>query len=344
MRQILSACAYCHERGVVHRDLKPENILFVDTTSDSPLKVIDFGLSDTMQRVRDSAREVKEKRGGVGGAMARLLPAINGKHIIPWYVRRVRMQRAGTPHYMSPEMIRGDYDEKCDLFSVGIIMYQLLSGIHPFYVPGLDNEATVKNKILNLDPSLTGDEWQCVSSQAKDLVKKLINKNPKKRLSAQQALEHPWFQVMQSRRAQPSQLTQSVFEGLRNWQKQNRLKQAVLQLLAKELNETDILELRRKFEALDQKGDGTITIDELKQSMHSAGFRVIESELAAIVDSIDVQQQGFIGYNEFISALLLRRMTLQEEQLREVFNKFDIKKEGRITMETLRAALKGSRY
>ncbi|XP_026193621.1 calcium-dependent protein kinase 15 [Cyclospora cayetanensis] len=86
MRQILSACSYCHERGVVHRDLKPENILFVDASDDSPLKVIDFGLSGTVNRLRETAKEVKERRSGVTAAFAKLFPIIGGKHIIPWYL------------------------------------------------------------------------------------------------------------------------------------------------------------------------------------------------------------------------------------------------------------------
>ncbi|OEH78793.1 calcium-dependent protein kinase CDPK9 [Cyclospora cayetanensis] len=303
MRQILSACSYCHERGVVHRDLKPENILFVDASDDSPLKVIDFGLSGTVNRLRETAKEVKERRSGVTAAFAKLFPIIGGKHIIPWYVRRVRMQRAGTPHYMAPEMIRGQYDEKCDLFSVGIIMFQ-----------------------------------------AKDLLKKLMQKNPRKRISAQAALEHPWFTLLATRSTCASQLTPSVFEGLRSWQRQNRLKQAVLQLLAKELNETDIIQLRKKFEALDRTGKGTITVDELKQSMREAGYTVVESELEQIFNSIDANQQGHIGYNEFISTLLARRIVVREEQLREIFDKFDSKGEGRLTLETLRDVLKRSKY
>ncbi|CDJ37539.1 CAM kinase, CDPK family CAM kinase TgTPK5, putative [Eimeria tenella] len=84
MRQILSACSYCHEKGVVHRDLKPENILFVDVHADSPLKIIDFGLSGTLNRLRETATEVK-RRFGVSASIAKLFPIISGKNIIPWY-------------------------------------------------------------------------------------------------------------------------------------------------------------------------------------------------------------------------------------------------------------------
>ncbi|KAL8430382.1 hypothetical protein ACSSS7_005962 [Eimeria intestinalis] len=125
MRQILSACCYCHEREVVHRDLKPENILFVDASEDSPLKVIDFGLSNTLTHLRETAcPPPSTRRHRVGSAFTRLLPMLRRSPLLPWLSKKRRMERAGTPHYMAPEMLRGLYDEKCDLFSIGIIMHQ----------------------------------------------------------------------------------------------------------------------------------------------------------------------------------------------------------------------------
>ncbi|KAL8272802.1 hypothetical protein Esti_003276 [Eimeria stiedai] len=356
MRQILSACSYCHEREVVHRDLKPENILFLNASEDSPLKVIDFGLSNTMSHLLGTARPVKTTAHRVGSLFTKLLPIFRRTTFLPWMGKKLRMERAGTPHYMAPEMIRGRYDEKCDLFAVGIIMYQartfiplsfqyfkLLTGRHPFYIPGRDDEESSRKKILFCDPSFTGERWRRISSEAKDLVKKLLQKNPKKRISAQASLAHAWFKVMNTRANCLQELTPSLFEGLRRWQSVAKLKQAVLYLIAKEYNESDILGLRRKFEALDIEGRGEITLAALKRSQEGFATRVVESELKKIFNSMDTYRRGHIGYNEFISAFLWRQGIVREAQLREVFDKFDRRREGRLTLDVLRGALKGTR-
>jgi len=266
-RQLLSACAYCHERGVVHRDMKPENALFLTSDDDSPLKVIDFGLASTLDKIQSATVEEKRERTGISGAIARLLPSINGKRLMSLAVKRTKMQRAGTVHYMAPEMVKGNYDAKVDVFSIGVILYQLLTGVHPFFVPGMDNEESVKEKILNVEPPLSGDCWDAfVSPQAKDLLRQMLQKNPKKRLTARQALDHPWF-TMQTAKATQSTLTPSVFDGLLHFKSHNQLVQAALRLMAKNLNDKDIQEIHRKFSALDTQKCGMITVSELKDAM-----------------------------------------------------------------------------
>jgi len=344
MRQILSATSYCHQRRICHRDLKPENILFRTKDENSDLKVIDFGLSSTLSRIQMSAKEVKEVRKGTLGTLARLLPTLpSGKHLIPWHVRRVKMQRAGTPHYMSPEMIRGQYDEKCDCFSIGIIFYQLLSGKHPFYNPGIDNEETVKARILNEEPLMTPDALGSVSLQAKDLLKRLLDKNHRRRISACQALSHDWFRLS-ANHVHLSKLTPSVFEGLRDYQHHNKIKQAVLNYLAKELDERVIEDLRKKFKALDKGGDGTISLEDVKTGMRLVGYPLPpSSELSRIFESFDPTGSNRIGYNDFLSALLAKRIkyedAVREQQLRAAFERLDVHKEGRISAAALREAL-----
>jgi calcium-dependent protein kinase len=100
--QIMQALNYCHTNGICHRDLKPENFLLVDKSDKSSIKVIDFGLSSIFQE------------GATGKS--------KGMHT-----------KAGTPYYISPEVLQGDYDQSCDIWSAGVILYILLSGVPPFY-------------------------------------------------------------------------------------------------------------------------------------------------------------------------------------------------------------------
>lgn len=180
----------------------------------------------------------------LAAARARMLPTVGGKHAIPWHERRKVMQTAGTPHYMAPEMIQGFYDEKADLFSIGIIFCQLLTGWHPFYVPG-DDEQAVRGKITATEPvEFPQETWALVSRDALELCKKLLERNPKNRLSAAQALAHAWFKdpTKPSPYGNIEGLSVSIFEGLKQYQAYNKLKRAVLQLLTRELSEFQIQE------------------------------------------------------------------------------------------------------
>lgn len=337
MQQILSATKYCHDKGIIHRDIKPENILFVDRSSSSPLKIIDFGLANFHEKIREQAKEIKVKRQGALGRLARMLPGWNGKHLIPLHERKKVMQKAGTPHYMAPEMIEGSYDQKADLFSIGIILCQLFTGWHPFYVPG-DDEAAVRAKITSPEPvQFPKEVFQSVSSDAQNLCRKLLEKSPKNRFTAAQALAHPWFRdpSKPSPFGNPECLSASIFDGLMQYQAYNKLKRAVLQLLTRELSEFQIQELRGKFMALDTQGDGLLSPDELIEGMRLVGYEMTPQELNKLMAALDGTGNQRIGYKEFISALIERRVKFDRQQLLECFKKFDRSGTGRITYDDI---------
>ncbi|XP_048359918.1 calcium/calmodulin-dependent protein kinase type IV isoform X1 [Sphaerodactylus townsendi] len=155
VKQILEAVAYLHANGIVHRDLKPENLLYATPAPDAPLKIADFGLSKIV------ADQVTMKT------------------------------VCGTPGYCAPEILRGcAYGPEVDMWSLGIITYILLCGFEPFYDERGDQY--MFKKILNCEYDFVSPWWDDVSLNAKDLVKKLIVLDPKKRLSTFQALQHPW--------------------------------------------------------------------------------------------------------------------------------------------------------
>eukprot|EP00434_Breviolum_minutum_P035920 symbB.v1.2.031809.t1/scaffold3631.1/size52987/3 len=341
MQQILSATKYCHDQGIIHRDIKPENILFVDRTASSSLKIIDFGLANFHEKIREQAKEVKVARSGTMGRLARMLPSVNGRHLIPWHERKRVMQKAGTPHYMAPEMIEGSYDQKADLFSIGIILCQLFTGWHPFYVPG-DDETAVRAKISSPDPvQFPVDIWAQVSPEACDLCRKLLEKSPKNRLSATQALMHEWFRdpTKPSPFGNVEGLSVSIFDGLKQYQAYNKLKRAVLQLLTRELSEFQIQELRAKFMALDKQGDGLLSCEELIEGMRHVGYEMSQTELEQIMAALDGSGNKCIGYKEFISALIERRVKFDRQQLFECFKKFDKQGIGRITYQDVKSVM-----
>ncbi|KAK1289358.1 Calcium-dependent protein kinase 10 [Acorus calamus] len=155
VRTIAEVVRMCHGHGVMHRDLKPENFLFANPKENSPLKVIDFGLSVFFQ------------------------PGERFSEIV------------GSPYYMAPEVLRRNYGPEIDIWSAGVILYILLCGVPPFWA---ETEQGVALAILKGVLDFSREPWPQVSESAKRLVRLMIEPDPKLRLTAQQVLEHPWIQ------------------------------------------------------------------------------------------------------------------------------------------------------
>ena len=162
MFQILSAINYCHGMKIVHRDLKPENILIVERDKNNfpRVKIADFGTSKMFEK-------------GV-----------------------VQKKLVGSSYYIAPEVLKKHYDEKCDIWSCGVIMYILLSGRPPF---AGDNDREIMDKVAKGKYDLETSPFDKLSGSAKDLIKKLLIMDPKKRISAQDSLLHPWFKENKSK-------------------------------------------------------------------------------------------------------------------------------------------------
>ena len=150
MKALFQAINHCHAQGVIHRDIKPENIMI---TSSGSVRLIDFGLSKAAQQKR--------------------LTTV-----------------AGTPYYMAPEVLDSDYGQKADIWSLGVLLYTLVSGYLPFQG---SSSAEVFRKIKDAEYHFNHAEFKAVSAECKDIISKLLVVNTKKRLTGHQALKHPWF-------------------------------------------------------------------------------------------------------------------------------------------------------
>ena len=181
-KQILQAIAYCHERGVVHRDLKPENIL-LDTSKEArgSIKVIDFGTASVFRK-DDTKQEHMNKE-------------------------------VGTAYYIAPEVINLHYTEKCDIWSIGVILYIMISGRPPF---DGRNEREILTRVSTGVYSLETPEWKQTSSAVKDLISKMMEVDYNKRLSASQCLDHPWIKK-KVKTSFDQELSLGALDNLRNF-------------------------------------------------------------------------------------------------------------------------------
>lgn len=157
MHQVLAAVANLHERGVAHRDIKPENLLFASAAAGSPVVLVDFGLARRHSTLRGT-------------------PPMSA--------------RVGTPFYLAPEILCRRYGRACDLWSAGVVAYMLLCGYPPFN-GHTDEEVFASTRHDRCDFSNVA--WSGVSEEGKDFVRRLLQKDPEKRMTAQQALDHPWI-------------------------------------------------------------------------------------------------------------------------------------------------------
>jgi len=297
--QMMSAICYCHGQKICHRDLKPENLLLLNTNDDSPLKVIDFGLSKIFHE-EDHKMTTK----------------------------------VGTAYYVSPEVLQGDYDEKCDVWSSGVILYILLCGDPPFNGPN-DNE--IYRKIAAKKFAFTNPIWEKISNDAKDLIKLMLC-DPSHRLSAEKVLNHPW--IKNKNLLPDTAILNLNVDTLKNYKNNNKLKKAVLTFIASRLKDDEIKSLTDIFNSLDKNKDGTLTLEEVREGMDKLGFKDKNIDIEEIFKSIDTDRSGVINYTEFIASTMDQKLYLKEEKLYEAFKTFDKDGSGKISIEELKQILK----
>ncbi|XP_040873255.1 calcium-dependent protein kinase 1 isoform X1 [Glycine max] len=301
-RQIVTVVHDCHTMGVMHRDLKPENFLFLSKDENSPLKATDFGLS------------VFFKPGDVF------------KDLV------------GSAYYVAPEVLRRSYGPEADIWSAGVILFILLSGVPPFWSskPPL-HEQGIFDAILRGHIDFTSDPWPSISSSAKDLVKKMLRADPKQRLSAVEVLDHPW---MREDGASDKPLDVAVLSRMKQFRAMNKLKKVALKVIAENLSEEEIIGLKEMFKSMDTDNSGTITFEELKAGLPKLGTKVSESEVRQLMEAADVDGNGTIDYIEFITATMHMNRMEREDHLYKAFEYFDKDRSGYITMEELESTLK----
>ncbi|KAH7543774.1 hypothetical protein JRO89_XS15G0014700 [Xanthoceras sorbifolium] len=210
--QILSVVSFFHLQGVVHRDLKPENFLFTTREDDALMKVIDFGLSDF---IRSDQR-------------------LN--------------DIVGSAYYVAPEVLHRSYSVEADMWSIGVIVYILLCGSRPFWAR---SESGIFRSVLRADPNFDDSPWPSVSPEAKDFVKRLLNKDHRKRMTAAQALTHPWLHDKNC--AVPLDIL--IYKLVKSYLRATPLKRAALKALSKALNEDQLVYLKAQFRLLEPKDD-----------------------------------------------------------------------------------------
>ncbi|XP_027940744.1 calcium-dependent protein kinase 2-like [Vigna unguiculata] len=298
-RQIVKVVNICHFMGVMHRDLKPENFLLSSKDDKGLLKATDFGLSVFIE-------EGKVYRDIVGSA-----------------------------YYVAPEVLNRSYGKEADIWSAGVMLYILLSGVPPFWA---ETEKGIFDSILKGHIDFESNPWPNISSSAKDLVRKMLTKDPKKRITSAQVLEHPWLR--EGGNASDKPIDSAVLSRMKQFRAMNKLKKLALKVIAENLSEEEIQGLKAMFTNMDTDNSGTITYEELRAGLQRLGSKLTEAEVRQLMDAADVDGNGTIDYIEFITATMHRYRLERDEHLYGAFQYFDKDGSGYITRDELETAMK----
>ncbi|XP_076917329.1 CDPK-related kinase 5-like [Bidens hawaiensis] len=263
--QILNVVAFCHLQGVVHRDLKPENFLFTSKDENSPLKAIDFGLSDFVkpdERLNDIV---------------------------------------GSAYYVAPEVLHRSYSTEADVWSIGVIAYILLCGSRPFWAR---SESGIFRAVLKANPSFDEAPWPTLSPEAKDFVKGLLNKDPRKRLTAAQALSHQWIRDKNGNEVK-GPLDISTLRLMKSYMRSSALRKAALRALSKTLTVDELYYLKEQFSLLEPSKNGSISMENIKSAlMKHATDAMKESRVHDFLASLSALQYRRMDFEEFCAAAI----------------------------------------
>ena len=309
--QILSAINYCHNMKIVHRDLKPENILIVDRDKNNypRIKICDFGTSKMFEK----------------GAVQKKL--------------------VGSSYYIAPEVLKKRYDEKCDIWSCGVILYILLTGRPPF---GGETDKEIMENVALGRYDIVSSPFNTISKSCKDLIQKLLIMDPKKRISAQDALSHVWFKEHKSKelfnQIKDESTLKKLLHNLKTYKSDSIIQETALAYLVHNFPQMkEVVNACKLFNQIDINGDGKINKQELLKGLQTKmKSNTLTKDVDEIFSNIDMDNNGYIEYEEFVRAAVSKEKFLSENVLRYAFRYFDKDGSGEITFDEIEEVFKES--
>lgn len=298
IKEVAGALIHCHQQGIVHGDLIPENILYENKEETAKLKLIGFG--NSLYYYNKPADEIN--------------------------------------YYKSPESLGGKATEKGDVWSLGVILYILLSGSPPFVGKNL---VEIAENIKTGTLSFTSQNWNGISEESKELLSKMLNKTPKNRCTIEEVFHNYWVKMRSCDLLPDKKLQESALSALCSFKFESYLQKAVLTFIISQRKQSETYsKLREVFESIDKNGDGLLSFDELQ-------LAVVESKLdfnvKEIIEEIDIDCSGFIDYTEFLMATVDRSTVYGKQRIKEVFNELDTNNDGKISAKELKVMLSGDR-
>lgn len=308
MRQLVSAIAHIHDRGICHRDIKLQNILMENYHKNAQIKLIDFGFGTRF----------------VGATPLRT--------------------PCGTLYTTAPEVLRESYDERCDVWSGGVVAYVLLCGRRPFEaleLPGAletAGKASVMTNILMGRYSFNHPPFRRVSNTCISFIQNMMATDYKSRWSARAAMDHPWLQMTDSD-THTARNTQ-VLTQLRRQSSMSALHQSSMLAIVFSLPHIKTSELRAMFQEFDTDHSGALSREEFHEAMKRMSVNLPTEDIDHLFDAIDVDNDHQISFTEFLAATLDPR-EVDIEELNKAFRLLDIDNKGYISKDDLHRVLAG---
>ena len=344
MFDIFTAVSYLHMNHIIHGDLKLENVMI-----DCNDQILVDKEKNTSQFFEAIKVDVESEHEECGINLLKNLRKIDIK-LIDFGCSKIFTKKnqnfkdeIGTLYYLAPEVLNNHYNEKCDIWSCGVIMYILLSGEIPFKGA---TEVEIEEKIKKGRYCFYNYLFKNISFEAKDLMRQCFIYNPEKRITAKEALNHPFFKkgishyLNNNKSIYSNSRTKQVLSSLISFSNKSKFFQAVLTYLTHNfVTKEELTSLKNVFMAIDTDIDGKISQAELKECLKQLEISVTEDQIKNIFKSVDFDNDGFIDYPEFIQATISKKDLFTEDNLRAAFKLFDTKSDGTVSVKELEEIL-----